>query len=93
MATTQRFSISVDKDRATQIRELVASGAFPTVSSAFDAAADALIERERAKAVWWEETLRRCQEAECDPAQLVEPDAFFRRVRQEIANLNTTAAK
>lgn len=84
MANTERFSVSVDKDRAARIRALVENGAYPSVSSAFDAAADALIEREAAKEEWWAETLRRCDEAEKHPERLLDADTFFRKVREEI---------
>lgn len=84
MANTERFSISVDKDRAALIRELVEKGAYPSVSSAFDAAADALIAREAEKDAWWEETLRRCEEAEQHPESLLDADRFFKSLRASI---------
>jgi Arc/MetJ-type ribon-helix-helix transcriptional regulator len=84
MANTERFSVSVGKDRASRIRALVDKGAYSSVSSAFDAAATALIEREEAKDAWWEETLRRCDEAEEHPERLLDADTFFRKVREEI---------
>lgn len=85
MANTERISVSVDKDRAAGIRLLVEQGHFPSVSAAFDAAADALIEREAARADWWAETLRRCDEAEQNPERLLDADSFFRDVRSEIS--------
>lgn len=36
-------------------------------------------------AAWWDETLRRCDEAEQNPAMLLDADTFFRDVREEIA--------
>lgn len=87
MANTERFSVSVDKHRAARLRALVERGAFPSMSSAFDAATDALIELEEAKEAWWEETLRRCDEAEKHPERLLDADTFFRDVRDEIARI------
>lgn len=92
MANTERFSVSVDKHRATRIRELVDRGAFPSISSAFDAAADALIERESAKEEWWSETIRRCDEAEKHPERLLDVDSFFRKVRADIARMKQSHA-
>jgi len=85
MTNTERFSVSVHKDRASRMRELVERGAYPTISSAFDAAADALIEQENAKEAWWAETIRRCDEAEKHPERLLDADTFFRQVREKIA--------
>lgn len=87
MANTERISVSVDKDRAARIRDLVQRGTYPSVSSAFDAAADALIELETAREQWWKETLRRCDEAEKHPERLLDADTFFRNVREEIAKI------
>ena len=93
MANTERFSVSVDKDRAARMRALVEQGTFPSMSSAFDAAADALIELEETKAIWWEETLRRCDEAEQHPEKLLDADTFFRDVREEITRAKKTAPR
>lgn len=87
MGTTERFSVSVNKDRAAQLRQLVERGVYPSISSAFDAAADALIDREKAREDWWAETLRRCDEAEAHPERLLDADTFFRNVRKEIETL------
>jgi len=94
MSHTERLSISVDNDRAERIRELVKSGEYPSVSSAFDAAANLLLAHQQAKSAWWEETLRRCDEAEKHPDKLLDPDAFFRNLRTEIhaRKLNGTKA-
>lgn len=94
MANTERMSVSVNKDRAARIRELVETGAYPSISSAFDAAADALIEKEDARAAWWVETRRRCDEAEKHPERLLDVEKFFRKVREEISELKqATPAK
>lgn len=69
------------------MRELVETGVFPNISSAFNAAADALLEKEAEKAAWWEETLRRCEEAEKHPERMLDPDTFFRELRAEIYEL------
>jgi hypothetical protein len=66
-------------------RASVRGGAFSSVGSSFDAAADALIECEDAKSAWWQETLRRCDEAEQRREKLQDADAFFRSVRGRIA--------
>jgi Arc/MetJ-type ribon-helix-helix transcriptional regulator len=87
MANTERFSVSVDKDRASRIRALVDSGAYPSVSSAFDAAADALIEREAAKEEWWAETIRRCDEAEKHPEKLLDAATFHKLLWDDIADM------
>ena len=87
MANTERFSVSVDKDRASRIRALVDKGAYPSVSSAFDAAADALIEREDAKEAWWAETLRRCDEVEKHPERVLDAATFHKRLWDGIAEL------
>ena len=87
MAGTDRFSITLNKERGAQIRGLVEKGIFPNLSSAFDAAAGALLEKETEKAEWWEETLRRCEEAEKHPEKMLDPDTFFRELRAEIDEL------
>jgi Arc/MetJ-type ribon-helix-helix transcriptional regulator len=84
MANTERFSISLDTDRASLIRELVEQGKYPSISSVFDAAADVLLEREAIRQEWWDETVRRCEEAEKHPERLLDHDAFFRQTRKEI---------
>lgn len=85
MSNTEHFSVSVDKDRAARLRSLVEQGTFPSMSSAFDAAADALLALEEAKAGWWQETARRCDEAEKHPERMIDADTFFESVREEIA--------
>lgn len=84
MSHTERISISIDNERADRIRELVKTGEYASVSSAFDAAADLLLAHQQAKHAWWEETLRRCDEAEKHPDKLLDPDTFFRNLRTEI---------
>ena len=93
MANTERLSISVDKQRASRIRSLVECGAFPSISSAFDAAADILIAREAEKNAWWEETLRRCDEAEQHPDRMLDVDTFFRSVRADIEQVRKKEGK
>jgi len=93
MANTERISVSVNKDRAARIRQLVERGAYPSVSSAFDAAADALIELDDARERWWNETLRRCDEAESNPERLLDADTFFREVRQAINKIKTSSPR
>lgn len=87
VAGVERFSISLNKERGDRMRALVEKGVFPNLSSAFDAAAEALLEREDEKAEWWEETLRRCEEAEKHPEKMLDPDTFFRELRAEIDEL------
>lgn len=87
MANTERISISVDKQRAGRIRSLVESGAYPSISSAFDAAADVLLARVAESEAWWEETLRRCDEAEQHPERMLDFDTFFSEVRADIERL------
>ncbi|MCV0371848.1 hypothetical protein [Filomicrobium sp.] len=87
MANTERISISVDKQRAGRIRSLVENGAYPSISSAFDAAADVLLAREAEKEAWWAETLHRCDEAEQHPEKMLDVDTFFSEVRAEIESL------
>ena len=93
MANTERFSISLDKDRAAHIRELVEKGSYPSISSAFDAAADALLEREAERQEWWDETVRRCEEADKHPERLLDHDTFFREVHAEIQRRKKILAK
>lgn len=84
MANTERLSVSISKARAADVRELVANGAYPSVSSAVDAAVEVLLDHEAEKAAWWAETLRRCEEAEKHPERLLDFDTFRRNVRSRI---------
>jgi Arc/MetJ-type ribon-helix-helix transcriptional regulator len=93
MGTTERFSVSVNKNRAAQLRQLVERGVYPSISSAFDAAADALIELEDAKEAWWSETLRRCDEAEKHPERLLDAATFHKRLWEGIAELKRTRGR
>lgn len=93
MANTERLSISLDKQRAGRIRRLVESGAYPSISSAFDAAADVLLEREAQKDLWWQETLRRCDEADQHPERMLDADTFFRAVHADIERLKKNGGK
>lgn len=93
MANTERISISVDKQRAGRIRSLVESGAYPSISSAYDAAAEELLAREAERKEWWDETLRRCDEAEKHPEKLLDVDTFFRAIRTDIERLRKSEGK
>jgi Arc/MetJ-type ribon-helix-helix transcriptional regulator len=66
------------------MRELVEKGNYRSVSSAYDVAAEVLLEREAEKEAWWKETLRRCDEAEQQPERMLDANAFFREVRDEL---------
>ena len=48
VATTQRISVSINKQRAKEA-ELVTKGAYPSLSAAYDAATEALLEQEAEK--------------------------------------------
>jgi Arc/MetJ-type ribon-helix-helix transcriptional regulator len=84
MADTERVGISVHKDTAGNIRALVEKGAYPNVSSAYEAGAKALLEQQGRAGAWWEETIRRCEEAEKHPERPLDADTFFGEVRKEI---------
>lgn len=85
MALTERMSISISKEQAAEIRRLVGSGRYPSISAAMDQAATALIEQESEREEWWAETVRRCEEAEKHPERLLDAETFFEELRQEIA--------
>jgi Arc/MetJ-type ribon-helix-helix transcriptional regulator len=85
MATTERIGISIHKNVADPVRDLVEQGTFPSISAAYEAGAKALLEHEARSKTWWEETLRRCEEAEKHPERLLDADTFFADVRKEIA--------
>lgn len=84
VSITQKFSINIDGERGASMRELVARGVYPSLSSAFDAAAAVLLEQEAAKEAWWKEVIRRCNEAERYPEKLLDLDIFFRNVQDRI---------
>jgi Arc/MetJ-type ribon-helix-helix transcriptional regulator len=84
MATTERIGISIHKNVAEPVRDLVEQGAFPSISAAYEAGAKALLEHEAQSRAWWEETIRRCKEAENHPERLLDADKFFADVRKEI---------
>lgn len=92
MANTERLSISISKARAADVRELVAKGAYPSVSSAVDAAVEVLLDHEAEKAAWWAETLRRCEEAEKHPERLMDFDTFVRTLDADIQQLRKSRA-
>lgn len=92
MAHHERMSISVDGRRAAEIRKLVESGRFKTISEAFDAAALILIERQNEETAWWAETVSRCELAENHPERMVEAGALFDMVRADIAAMSKAAA-
>ena len=74
------------------MRDLVARGVYPSLSSAFDAAAAVLLEQEAAKEAWWKEIIRRCDEAERHPEKLLDPDTFFRNVQERIERRRKSCA-
>lgn len=85
MAHQERLSISIDEQRASEMRKLVETGRYKTISAAFDKAAAILIERQAQEDAWWIETIRRCEEAERNPGQMVEAAALFDVVRSDVA--------
>lgn len=85
MPNVERLSISIDERYATEIRKLVETGAFRTISAAFEEAATILIEQEVEKVAWWAETVRRCDQATTHPDLMIGTDAFFEAVRSDIA--------
>lgn len=74
----------MNKDKSAALRALVEEGAYPTLSSAFDAAVDNLLELEREKKAWWDELARRCDEAEAHPERLLNPEEFMRGLQSRI---------
>lgn len=84
MQNKERMSLSITKERATKIRELVKSGAYPSLSAAADDAFDILLEQQAEKAAWWAETVRRCEEAEKHPERLLSAEAFTQELNAEI---------
>lgn len=93
MANLERMSISIDERHATEIRKLVESGSFKTISAAFEEAATILIEQEAEKNVWWAETVRRCDDAANHPDQMIEAGAFFDTVRADIAAIGKSPSR
>lgn len=87
MATSDRFSITLPNERASLIRDLVDQGKYPSISSAFDAAAGALLRLEAERDAWWAETTRRCEEAEKHPERLLDPDTFHKEVWKRIGRM------
>jgi len=92
MAHVERLSISIDKQRASQIRKLVESGSFETVSAAFQEAALLLLEQQSEKATWWAETVRRCQEAEANPRGMIDARTFFANIRDDASAMAASIA-
>ncbi|MBI1384739.1 MAG: hypothetical protein GC150_07510 [Rhizobiales bacterium] len=84
MSETVRVTISVKKDKAERIRSMVERGVYGSVSRAYDAASDLILDEELQREVWWAEMFRRCEEAEKHPERLLDPDAFFRDVRDTV---------
>jgi Arc/MetJ-type ribon-helix-helix transcriptional regulator len=84
--SVERISISLSNSQAEKLRSLVESGQYPSVSAAVDAATDVLLEHEAEKQAWWQETIRRCEEAERHPERLLDADRFFKELWAEIAD-------
>lgn len=84
MSSTTRFSVSLNNDKGAALRALVEDGVYPSLSSAFDAAVDNLLEREEEKKAWWAEMARRCDEAEAHPERLLDPEEFMRGLQARI---------
>lgn len=84
MSEIVRVTISIKKEKAEQIRSLVERGVYSSVSRAYDAGADAIIDEDVQREAWWAETLRRCEEAEQHPERLLDADTFFREVREQL---------
>ena len=76
MASTQRVSISIKKERAAQVEGLVTKGSYANLSAAYSAATEVLLEREAEKEAWWAETVRRCEEAEKYPERLLDAEVL-----------------
>lgn len=93
MANTTRFSVSLNNDKGAALRALVEDGVYPSLSSAFDAAVDNLLEREEEKKAWWAEIARRCDEAEAHPEKLEDPETFFRKLKEEIDELKASSGQ
>ncbi len=87
MSNTTRFSVSLNNDKGAALRALVEDGAYPSLSSAFDSAVDALLELEHQRKAWWDEIARRCDAAEANPERLEDPETFFRKLKAEIEEL------
>lgn len=92
MANHERMSISIDGRHAAEIRKLVESGRFKTISAAFEEAATILIEQQNDKEAWWAETISRCEHAASHPEQMVEPGALFDMVRADIATMSKASS-
>lgn len=90
MADYDKFSITMQKEKARKIRDLVEAGKYPTISAAFDAAADALTDLEHEREAWWAENIRRCKEAEAHPERLMDADEFHTALWSRIDKLRQT---
>lgn len=93
MSSVKRISITLDKAKAAKIEELVSQGLYTSVSGAFDAAADALLDLEIERAAWWQETARRCDEAEKSPGILLSAEDFHTQLWSEIERRKKARAK
>lgn len=85
MSDFERLSITVAKSHAAKVKELVERGLYPSVSRAFDAAVEMLIEQEVERDAWASEISRRCDEAEASPGSMLSADDFHRRLWDRIA--------
>ena len=81
---SERVSVTMAKERAERLRELVAKHEYESVSAAVDVAVGALLVEEEAKEAWWAETVRRCREAEEHPERLLDAETFHKRLWEEI---------
>ena len=93
MANHERMSISIDGRHAAEIRKLVETGSFRSISEAFEEAAVILIERKHEETAWWAETVSRCEHAVKHPEQMVEAGALFETIRADIALMTKASSR
>lgn len=84
MSGLQRHSISLNNENSEALRALVDAGTYPSISSAVDAAVGNLVELERERKAWWDEVVRRCDEAEAHPERLLDFETFRQGLEQRI---------
>jgi hypothetical protein len=51
-----------------------------------------LLDQEEAKQAWWDETIRRCDEAAKHPERMLSPEAFGKATAEEISRRKTKIA-
>ena len=93
MSNTHRFSVSLNAENGEALRALVEKGIYPSISSAVDAAVGDFLELEQQRKAWWEEMLRRCDEAEAHPERLLDPEEFHRSVQARIDGYKASHGK